>query len=424
MKLLAVFFLFAVPLCVSAQSNYHKGTITDNNGQTQAGYINYREWDNSPKYIEFKTSLADKKPRAIFPATIKSFNIDDFEEYYTYQGKITLNKATFPDLDHERDTTTQQAIIFMKVIALGSKLSLFSYTDSIKTRFFVQEKEQQPLELLYQQYYTEGNSVQSIPTYIGQFNYLATKYLQINTATLNKIERAKYNTDDIEQIVNEINGVAVKKNRKKGEPYIRYYAGAALNMSTTAIDGYYAEKKSVTYSPKLSVGIDIFNNPSVQQLIFRTEVALTYINPQILGYYDYASYLAKNNSETISFDQYNASVTPQLIVNIYNTDSFKFYIDAGVCFNFSVYKNSKRRFDSTSFSGTTSSQYIQPYDMELSWANFPLQAGIVLNKRIEIFVSRSAPTAYTKYSNIALSSDIYNVGVHLLLKKASNNALQ
>src|ERR1700712_4034754 len=176
MKYFVTILLLFSTSFVLAQANYHKGSFVDNTGQTKQGYINYREWKQNPKYIEFKNLPEDAKAQTIYPQATKGVVIDGFEQYYTYTGKISQNKTSFTDLNESRDTTTRYGAFFFKLVTTGDKLTLYAYTDSLKTRFFLQERQEKPFELLYQQYYiNQKSSTRVEATYQQQLSMLIDK---------------------------------------------------------------------------------------------------------------------------------------------------------------------------------------------------------------------------------------------------------
>ena len=56
MKYLIFILLFAVCFSGFSQTNYQKGFIVSNSGDTTRGFINYKEWGKNPEHISFKTS--------------------------------------------------------------------------------------------------------------------------------------------------------------------------------------------------------------------------------------------------------------------------------------------------------------------------------------------------------------------------------
>lgn len=413
MKYFTLLLLIVIPFISFSQSNYHKASVTDNDGQTRQGYINYREWEENPKFIEFKTSLDDKKPTVYNPATIKSFDIEGLEQYMSYSGRISLNRTHFPDIATSRDTSGKQDNVFLKVVTTGSNLSLYAYADSLKTRFYLQDKSERPIELLYQLYYDDTKTQSlSVKTYQGQLSYYVNKYAPANSKLQNYIERSNYDYSDIEYIVNQVNG-KVKTKSTSGASFIRLFAGAAFNVTQTGAygSGNYISRSpaSTSYTPKVDAGIDIFSNPNVQNLIFRFQVSYSYVKASLSA--DLPSTLSYS-SETFKFNQYNFIASPQIIYNFYNTDSFKLYASGGIGFVFSNYTQA----DAFTLSGVSSGGVY--YQLQKSWVNYSLQTGAVLNKRLELFLSFNPRAAYTQYDDFSISSSSFGAGVHLLMGKA------
>src|ERR1700744_3021714 len=145
--------LFLIPFFSMAQTNFRPAYAIKNNGDTLKGYIDYREWRETPLNIDFKQNLTDKQVPSLSPDDIKSFHSQGRVSYVKYIGPLSTDKNTYPDLLHKLDTTTITKTVFLKVVIAGEKVSLLSNTDEIKTRLFVQESGSAPQELKYHQYY-------------------------------------------------------------------------------------------------------------------------------------------------------------------------------------------------------------------------------------------------------------------------------
>ena len=396
-RILAALMLLS-SLTVQAQSNYRAAEITDSLGHVQAGYINYREWDNNPTQIDFKISLDDKKPVVYSPSMLRSFVINGFEKFSAYRVSISLNETNLINLPSAIDSASKTDNVFLKQVTTGSRLTLYSYTDLVKTRLYIQEGMAPPTELLYQEYYgSDRQEIKHVNTYLRQLNAFIIKYSN-NESFLNLLTKIKYKKNDIENLVNEINGI---KPQKKSGFNGRFFLSAALNLSTTKVSGeniFSSAPSSSTYTPKISFGMDIFMNPEIQKVIFRTDVSLSYIDPKM-----------EKKDASLSFRQYTATITPQLIINVFNKDDVKVYLDAGVGFNISQYTN--KAYASVFYYSNGF-----PYNMSSFWLNLPVQAGVVLNKRVELFTSYSSTTGYTQHGGFSIGTSAVNVGARLLLK--------
>lgn len=304
----------------------------------------------------------------------------------------------------------------------GKYLSLFYHQDGIKIRLFIAASNEQPLELKYLQYYSAQNQVVSGGNYKGQLTFYINRIGRGSNKLTRLIEDASYNQSDFEKIISEANrdGLNTKSNQKK--VFFRFFAGARINntknnlsddgtsISSSVLVGPIREvtvspqKISVfssTESPEIDLGIDLFPNKNVQQFIFRADLSLWYAKPRF-QYLVYDASINDNDLSTTFFSQYTATLTPQVLFNFYNKDSFKIYIDGGIGLNFSSYSNSKLRV------GTVN-------DFDSFWPNFPVQAGVIIAKKMDFSVTYTGYTAYTNFAdNYGLRSSSASVGVKYL----------
>jgi hypothetical protein len=418
MKLLAIALLIAFPSIIFAQSNYQQGYVLKNNGDTLKGYIKYPESGYSPVSIEFKVSKADKAVRQFTPLDVKAFQITGFEDYVSYVGTISTNKNVIPNLPYGLDTSTTNGAVFLKPLITGRRITLFYDNEPSKNRFFIAETNGPTDELKYYPYY-EGatNGIVEHNIYRGQLLLYNNKFNGGNPQLVSKINDVMFNEADLERIVNLINDDGVDKpnkgiNANKKPSGVRLFAGVGANSITTKYT--YSSfnpsipANSVQYSnsvtPKISLGADFFINPSVQRLIFRVELSYSYSNNR----FDH-SVPAENTtikSYSLAFTQRTITVTPQVLFNIYNKNKLKIYIDGGVSDNNTSTPNSN-----PIVSNGFSSDYL--YKFTPFWANYSLQAGVVLDKKIEFAFTftNSAPnlTTFPDAVNIANRSTCFSV---------------
>ncbi|MBS1532067.1 MAG: hypothetical protein JSU01_17330 [Bacteroidetes bacterium] len=393
MKFFQTLLFVALPCAVFAQSNYHEGYVVKNNGDTLKGYIDAHEWSQNPRSINFKKNESDRQAVNFSPQAVKAFGLTGADTYIAYNGLISMDKNRFPDLPFAVDTTKKSDTIFLKQLVTGKYLKLFYHQDAVKTRFFVAETDTQPVELKYYQYYDSANQLEIKAFYKGQLTFYINKYMPGNAKLARDADEAKFNQADLEKIVLAINGDTAQA---KKSAYIRFFIGGGINNIKSRLQDYepigvftqvgpvtevavYPEtisKYSTTISPRIDLGIDLFNNPNVQKLIFRAEMSLSYNNPR----FEYIKYGGgtTNITETYSFDQYSATLTPQLVLNLYNKDNFKLFLNGGVGVNFSSYSNTMLSKGSAS-------------DLSSIWMNFPVGAGIVINKKIELSFTYALP---------------------------------
>ena len=393
MKLYLTLLLAALPCLIFAQSNYHEGYVIKSNGDTLKGFIDYREWEKNPRSIDFKIKQDDRQVLKFNPQTTREFQVAGADTYVAYKGMISMDKNRFPNLSLGLDTSSKADTVFLKQLVKGKNLALFYHQDAVKTRFFIAETNAQPVELKYLQYYDSANQLEEKALYKGQLRFYINKFTPDNRKLTQDADDAKFEQTNLEKIVLAINGDTAQA---KKSTYFRFFVGGGINNIKSRLQDYesigvftqvgpvtevavYPEtisKYSTTISPRIDFGIDLFNNPNVQKFIFRAEMSLSYNNPRF-EYIKYGSGTS-NITETYSFDQYSATLAPQLILNLYNKDNFKLYLSGGLGVNFSSYGNTMLSKGSAS-------------DLSSVWLNFPLGAGMVINKKVEFSLTYALP---------------------------------
>lgn len=388
--------LFLVPLLVAcaavafAQSNYHKGYVVKSNGDTVKGYIDYREWSQCPLAIKFKFQEDDPEPVHFDPHTIMAFDITGMETYRTYKGAISMNKTSFPDLPSRLDTSKKIDTIFIRQVSRGKYLTLFYHSDKRKTRFFIAEKDAEPVELNYAQYYQNNHDVVVSSSYRNLLIYYIQKYAPGNDMLIHQAQTVEYTEAGLENLVSSLNG-DTKTNKTK--PNARLFVGGGINFVTAEVlttnNSYYPSP----VSPTINAGVDVFVNPDVQQLVLRAQLSLWYVNSSIPLY------------TNASVQQFNATITPQLLFNFYNSDNLKWYIDAGWSFSFSA----------ISSSGLPSQGASNPSGAK--WSNFPLQIGVTINKSFDISLQYTGYGGYIDFPSFAMADKAVGVGIKYFIPK-------
>jgi hypothetical protein len=406
MKRLFLSLLVALPAMVIAQPNYQPGYVLKTNGDTLKGLINYREWAYSPLTVEFKLDKNADAAQEFNPASVNGFGIYGAEVYVSFTGLVSMNKNIFPDIPNNLDTTRQPGTIFLKRLKAGPHITLYLNNEVAKNRFFIGEKNQQPIELKYYEYYGTSASDEVFDNlFRGQLLLLVYKFNNADKKLLDKIADVRFDERDLEDIVDEIND-AVPGTVMAGDdpvikkPLIRIFAGAAINSITNDyfISNSSNEFTETSIKPKFDVGIDIFINPDIQQFVFRGEVAYSALGGQ------YNQVATTNTSAiNISYTGHYITLTPQFLYSVYNTEKLKIYLDAGFGFRFTSYSSNGEGDDVPYVSGTPV-------------LYFPFQAGMILNKKFEISLTYIGTTTDASYSSVYVTNKTSeSLGVKIFL---------
>lgn len=397
MKFYALLLGLAMPIFALGQSNYREGYITKTNGDTVKGYINVKEWDTNPRYVSFKKVLTEQDIKYSV-LEIKGFSADAYT-YLAYVGKVSNNKNVFPDLDSYRDTTTRIDTVFLRELLSGPKVSLYDKFQDAKRSYFYKEAGGELKELIYYYYYEDGTTIRILPVYISQIFELQRKYLG-NSIKLNDFDHLGYKRDDLLKAIQKINGGSEIVKKVTGGHEFFVGVGGIVSGNQFTGDNQFVKAGTVnSFSPKISLGFDIYQNKITRRLVLRGELSFAYNKPTFAGQDPLYTGLAER--QYYAFEQYNITITPQVLYNFYSTNALRLYASVGLGLNLSFYKNN-RFFAEGSKPAYLSGQY----RLEQYWANFPLQIGALINNRFEIAAGYTGHAAFTTYATFSISSSI------------------
>lgn len=420
----ALLSVVLLPALSYAQSNYKPGYLVNLKGDTLKGFIDYREWGANPDAIGFKSLLSDRDSKTLTPSDISYFNITGLDAYQRYNGLISMDVTDKDHLGSFRDTTYKNARVFIRILQKGKNLSLYSYTDNLKVRFYIGEApDYTPTELVYRLYYNysgipvKGQNGVTVNenTYMRQLFALANKYGVLDDVTQRDIERADYTEDNIGSIVSRINKISkteyAKKNMIKG-PIFNVFVGAGANIdniSTTAGSPFEAGggKSYTSAGAMVSGGANFFVNPVVRRLQLRLEVGVA--QSQFRSLYDlkvspYIPFKA-------SFDELSVNVAPQLLYNFYNAEDFKFYASLGFLLRY--FKFSNAYFGSQSQpNSATDIEKNDPYWFFSSQNSVMFKVGLQIHKNWGIFAQYLLSEPITEDTYWSLSSKCEQFGIN------------
>ncbi|WP_121808075.1 hypothetical protein [Mucilaginibacter kameinonensis] len=403
--LLFTFFLLSF-YHASAQTNYKQGFVITSNGEPINGFINYREWYSNPDNISFKKTL-DGKVQNYHPTDISYFEIAGIEQYQSAMVAISMGKTDIQTVGNEIDTTSKTDQVFLKIVQKGANVSLLSYTDAIKTRFYVTDNKTgiAPQELKYQPYLDRDSpSLKKKNIYYAQLIELANKYRQDNArAVIDRIVILNYNEDEILKVINLINNDNTATVKKSNAHAYSLYAGVGLNASRVTRQGNpptgTTDLQKSSYLPELIFGVDVPFNPNTGRLIFRTELVLEMIKARVSNYdVEYSS----TTIRTYSFTQTSASLRPQLVYNFFNGNNFKFYLGGGAAINFSRYSaaNTKKQMSSATVPGFNSVSEEKVPSSGGAWFTPIAKAGFIVGKKFDLSFGYSPSTGIAAAANI------------------------
>lgn len=406
MKRFLFFLLLGIPVLLNAQNRSRAGYLVKDK-DTVRGFIIINETDLTPTSLKFST-VENGKTSNYTVADCSAFGVAGYRSFERFLTKISLSSADQANLTVGADSTSRTAMVFLEKLTSGKHVSLYRYTDKIKTRYYLLERDSfAPTELVRRIYLDpEAKNLKIVEdAYKSQLFDLAKKYKGVSSPE--EIRRITYTASALSKYVaflNEttfIEHVAVKP---------KLFAGIGLNVSKGYYDGAtdFTNNETVTktsYFPMLNAGLDLYANPVTKRLVYRVELSLLMSQNKISTTTADVSKAALSHQ----FDQFSIALTPQLLYNFYNTEKLKIFGSAGAALNFSSYQHNISSRTNSFRNETTET----PDQVKIHSFNFAFQglAGARINDRFEIAAGYTFPSALAEFAAYSLMMKRYRVGL-------------
>jgi opacity protein-like surface antigen len=407
-----VIFALTLPLFSVAQSNYMPGYIVNLKGDTLHGYIDLREWYINPLSIDFKVKPSDKDARKLTSDDIKLFNVSDLVTYQAYRGQISMDRIDPEHIPSGRDVNYKTETIFLKILQKGANLTLYSYVDDIRPRFYIRQATDTTItELTYRIYQANdipSGTVKTVSenTYLRQLYALAQKYNVLTDSLQVDIEHITYSGPDILKIVTSINKLPepISQGKSAINHKNRFFAGAGIQVTMTSP---YSKMQDAAFSshtsflPMATLGWNFPLNPNVGKLLFRLEFSLS-ANSYSSRYNNSVS----SSNITYSYNALVFAIALQFVYNFYDTEKLKIFGGGGVAVSFYNYSNQAFK----DADGKPAAVAINPDAFDSLKIPLILKAGLQLDKNYEVYLDYLTSSSSSNAAQYRLNFSSFQLG--------------
>ncbi|MFD0751460.1 hypothetical protein ACFQZS_15015 [Mucilaginibacter calamicampi] len=432
MKYLFFFLLLAAitPFQSNAQRNFKPGYIVTLEGDTTKGFIDYKEWNQNPRDITFKTT-EQAASQQYSPNKIKAFGVYQLDSYQRYNGPITKGAVDLADLSSGIDSSYVTDTVFLRVVSGGKNVTLYSYRDKIKTRFFIADGKLPPAELRRYVYLdnTQANKIREFNFYTQQLLALAIKYAPNNAVLTASINSASYRAQYLEAVILQLNGNTnnYKFKNEDGGGNSQFFIGIGASLANASFFGvektnyleniFTAKTRLQSVVPIIAGGMDFYINKNVKKLFFRAELNLTMYKGHATYKSSYMDYINKvDREEELTFNQTAVAFNPQFVYNLYNANSFKFFVAGGLQLTFSLFNNT-HYYGQNFLNGKPESKTDYPVFYRTMTTNVTAKTGVTLANKFDIYLGYCAPVTITDYPNYGIDMSVYRLGINYLISK-------
>lgn len=414
-------------LCLSlvganAQRNFKPGFVVTNNGDTIRGQINYLGWRSNPSKFSFLPDQSGSNPVLYSIHDCQYFEISGEDVY----RRAIVTRDMRPVRIEEVSSTTRDSIstdtVFLRLLVKGNRLTLYQLVDS-KERYYLQEGEGNPVELLYKVYISEYVSALEEQMI---FRDQLRKYLPEADPSklMTQINRARYNDRDLTNVIIKLNGDKVSgltnqvgSNAKSSiEWFVSGGAGVSKlafggDMNSSVVTGL-SYKTAVV--PIIAAGVDLLNDRNLRNFVFRFEMTVSQrsYTGSWRGMADFPHHI-QDKSYTLKMWDISPSIS--LLYNFNTARRVSYYIGAGLACNFANYTTNRYVLKDETDPYYNENNNAQ-LDLGNLWPSVFLRAGVRINKQFEIATTGDLWGNMTNNSNFSARGKVFSLGLNYFLK--------
>lgn len=270
---LKLFLISTLVLCnfklLSQKVNVEAKIVLKNDVEIQ-GTLKNRDWEESPLFIEFK-STDEKKYKKYIPEELKSFQTDDIK-YISKEVVVDKASDDLQDLESEPRYDTLKTTVFLKQLVKG-KVSLYEYNAHLSAmNYFVENEQGEIQRLVYKRFINGESKIQEVLKYKNQLSYYLFECAKSNEAC----EKVMYNEKALKNIITQFNQCVGSNAEIRKEEKLKYTLSFYGGLSYSHIN-YAGEdnllmvgvnyKNATSYSFLISAGFPISKRFQKRQLV-------------------------------------------------------------------------------------------------------------------------------------------------------------
>ncbi|HPZ26319.1 MAG TPA: hypothetical protein PKV58_10375, partial [Kaistella sp.] len=149
-----------------SQIKFEKGYFIDNKDVITECLIKNLDWKSNPNSFEYKISEADKAQTATIKG-VKQFEIYNGAKFVRYEVNIDRSSTDLNKLSRKKNPEFVKETVFLKELVNG-KGKLYKFTEGNLTKYFYQNSDAAPEQLIYKQYQVGETDMTYNKDYISQ----------------------------------------------------------------------------------------------------------------------------------------------------------------------------------------------------------------------------------------------------------------
>lgn len=386
------YLLILLTLSTSTLFSQDNDYIVNAQRDTVKGVINRKDWSHNPTAIGFQTS--NEVTSSLTPNDIRSFHAGD-AHYDRFVVNISMDQTKLTEYDRTHHAIAVTDTVFLERLETGKTITLYTYTDAIKTRFyFYTGLMRTPKELVYRIAPTRNEAAfHHFRYYQRQLDSIATTIPEKDSRLVRIAQHANYTKSDLLRITTMMNGNK-KSDRRKNSNYRSAIPYVGLSMFKPNVvfkyDGNKFPDQDASPSISVNAGIDLYFKPSSGQFFGRFD----------FGYDQYKSTMtrlgrinSRTTTEQYALDVKSLSFNLTGAYHVINKNKFKWYLGAGIGYTLLLDKETFYNRTEVRMSNGEEKKYAEVFTLD-NQIQITLTTGIRIKESVSIHADWLLPRQY------------------------------
>ena len=365
-----------------SQKHYLAGIVTLSSGDSLHGYIEYKNWERTPRRINFKKN-PDATVQTFDVRELHGFAINGADKYK--RAVVWMDKQTTLNSHQYQASSFQHDTILLRSVVEADKLSLYEFTDN-KTHFFIQAQSDTIQELYYREVFDESSSKYLIrPIFQDQLKKYAFGHPE-QKKLFERIEALQYREKHLKSIVTQIVGnskvlYTISDNNVETK---ELFLGGGIEFHSMNYSSESSRTSNSQYTFKgilATAGMDIYSKRRFQNLFVRAEIQIGTAGYK--GTRDQTTFWGQKESISLNSKLVFVRPTFSALYQFLRTKDAGFY--GGISVNYTFQKNTRHEIVITNHS--TGISEVQP-NYGFRWTGgiggSYLNLGWMYKKRVEV----------------------------------------
>jgi hypothetical protein len=249
-------------------AQFSSATVTLKDGKSLSGFVKSLKNHLSPQELILYAEKEEKNPQPVPYETVKELVIEGEGTFIPATVKKYTNELEFSRISRMSEVDNKEVYVIqnllLKVLLRGEKLNLYSYKESYRSNYFIQEPGKEITSLRYVRSLDPVNK-SSVKEYRYYLNQLVP-YVSGNKKLETKLEATGWNDNSLTKLCKEINAntTPYALYQGRGGETSNFMIGVGVNMSNfsatdkTDFQSFYKNMSfNSSFAPVLFVGSEL-----------------------------------------------------------------------------------------------------------------------------------------------------------------------